>query len=91
MWYNGRMIKLTREQTEEAARHPNGVECQGDGIEKTFVIVDVDVMRQMQDALARNDLAAIQAGIDDMEAGRIQPAAEAHRHGREELFSRFQQ
>jgi len=91
MWYNGRMIKLTREQTEEAARHPNGVECQGDGVEKTFVIVDVDVMRQMQDALARNDHAAIQAGIDDMEAGRMQPATEAHRHGREELVSRFQQ
>lgn len=82
------MIKLTREQTEEATRHPNGVECQGEGVEKTFVIVDVDVMRQMQDTLARSDHAAIQAGIDDMEAGRMQPAAEAYRQGREELLSR---
>ncbi len=85
------MIRLTREQTEEAARHPNGVECRGEGNEKTFVIVDVDVMRQMQDALARSDHAAIQAGIDDMEAGKMQPVAEAHRHGREKLVSRFQQ
>lgn len=85
------MIRLTREQTEEATRHPNGVECQGDGVERRFVIIDVDVMRQMQDALSRSDHAAIQAGIDDMEAGRMQRASEAHRYGREELLSRYQQ
>jgi len=85
------MMKLTREQTEAAVGKPDGVECQGDGVEKMFVIVDADVMHQMKDALARTDHAAIQAGIDDMEAGRMQPAADAHRRGREELISRFQQ
>lgn len=83
------MIKLTREQTEQAVQHPEGVPCQGDGVDKTFVIVDADVMRQMQEALARSDFAAIQAGISDMEAGRMQPAEEAHRQGREELISRY--
>ncbi len=83
------MIKLTREQTEQAVQHPEGVPCQGDGVDKTFVIIDADVMQQMQEALARNDLSAIQAGIQDMEAGRMQPAEEAHRQGREELISRF--
>jgi hypothetical protein len=84
------MIKLNREQTEEVVRNPEGVECHGEGTEKVFVIVDADVMRRMQDALAATDHAAIQAGIDDMEAGRMQPATEAHRQGREELISRFQ-
>ena len=84
------MIKLTREQTEEAVRNPEGVECKGDGTEKVFIIVEADVMRRMQNALAGTDHAAIQAGIDDMQAGRMQPATEAHRKGREELMSRFQ-
>jgi predicted transcriptional regulator len=84
------MIKLTREQTEQAVQHPEGVSCQGDGVDQTFVIVDADVMRQMQEALTRSDIAAIQAGINDMEAGRMQPAEEAHRQGRQELTSRYQ-
>lgn len=83
------MIKLTREQTEQAVQHPEGVPCQGDGVDQAFVIVGADVMRQMQEALTRSDFAAIQAGIHDMEAGRMQPAEEAHRQGREELISRF--
>jgi len=88
-WYTGVMIKLTRELTEQALQHPDGFRCQGDGVDKTFVIIDAEVMRQMQEAIARNDLAAIQAGIDDMEAGRMQSAEEAHHHGREELVSRY--
>ena len=45
------MIRLTRERTEEAIRHLDGVECQGDGTEKTFVIMDADVLRRMRQAL----------------------------------------
>jgi hypothetical protein len=44
------MIKLTREQTEQVVRHPDVVPCQGDGVEKTFVIVDADILRQMQES-----------------------------------------
>ena len=83
------MIRLTREQTEQAVQHPDGVPCQGDGVDKMFVIVDADVMEQMREAISRSDLAAIQAGINDMEAGKSQPAEEAQRHGRDELLSRF--
>ena len=85
------MIKLTRELTEQALQNPDGVQCQGDGVEKMFVIIDADIMSQMQEAIARNDHAAIQAGINDMEAGRMQPAEEAYRHGREDLISRYHQ
>ncbi len=72
------MIKLTREQTEEAVRNPDGVECQGDGTEKTFVIVDADVLRRMRQTLYHKDVhESIAAGIADMEAGRMRPAEEA--------------
>ena len=71
-------MKLTREQTEEAVRNPDGVECQGDGTEKTFVIVDADVLRRMRKTLYRRDVHdSIAAGAADMEAGRMVPAEEA--------------
>lgn len=83
------MIKLTREQVEAAARNPEGLECEGEGTDKVFVIVDAEVMRRMKDAIASADHAAIQSGTNDMEAGRMQSATEAHRKGREELTARY--
>ena len=72
------MIKLTPEQTEEVFRHPDGVECQAEGTEKTFVIVDADILRRMRSALYKKDVhASIAAGIADMEAGRMMTAQEA--------------
>ncbi len=85
------MITLTRELTEQALQHPDGIRCRGDGVDKTFVIIDADVMREMQEAIANNDHSAIRAGIHDMEAGRMQPVEEARRHGRDSLLSRFKQ
>ena len=79
------MIRLTREQTEEAVRHPDGVECQGDGTEKTFILMDADVVRQMRHALYQKDVnASIAAGIADMEAGRMMTAEEADDYVRSE-------
>lgn len=69
--------------------NPDGVRCQGDGVDQEFVIVDAEVIDQMRSTIAQSDLAAVRAGIEDMEAGRMQPAAEAHRAGREELKSKF--
>ena len=72
------MIKLTPEQTEEVFRHPDGVECQAEGTEKTFVIVDADILRRMRSALYKKDVhTSIAAGIADMEAGRMMTAQEA--------------
>ena len=80
------MIKLTREQTEAVIGNPDGVECQGDGTEKTFVIVDADVLRRMRETLYRKDVhESITAGIADMEAGRMMPAEEADDHIRSHL------
>ena len=59
---------------------------------QVYILVDHDTHQQAMAALQRQrDVASIQRGIDDMEAGRMQPADEAHRQGREELLSRFQQ
>ena len=67
MWYNQSMMKLTPEQTAEVIRHPDGVECQADGSEKTFVIVDADVLSRMRTALYEKDVhASIAAGIADI-------------------------
>ena len=66
------------EQTEEAARHSDGVECQGDGTEKIFIIMDADVLRLMRNALYNKEVhASIAAGIEDMEAGRMMTVQEA--------------
>ncbi|MEQ9410953.1 MAG: hypothetical protein RIK87_24795 [Fuerstiella sp.] len=79
------MIRLTREQTAEAVRHPDGVECQGDGTDKTFILMDTDVVRQLRHALYRKDVhAAISAGIADLEAGRMMTAQEADDYVRSE-------
>ena len=83
------MIKLTREQAEAAIECPQGVECHADGMDRTFVLVDSEVMRQMQDTAAQSDRNAIQAGIDDMNAGRMQAASIARKAGRDSLTSRF--
>lgn len=80
------MIKLTREQTEQVVQHPDGVECQGEGTDKVFVIVDAQVLRQMQETLYRKDVReSITTGLDDMEAGRVMTAEEADDRIRSEL------
>ncbi|MEO2017315.1 MAG: hypothetical protein ABGZ53_23410 [Fuerstiella sp.] len=79
------MIKLTPEQAEEVFSHPDGVECQADGSNKTFVIVDADVLRRMRSALYSKDVhTSIAAGIADMEASRMMTAHEADSRVRDE-------
>jgi predicted transcriptional regulator len=44
---------------------------------RVYVVVDQDTHRRAMEALTeREDMAAIQAGIDDMEAGRHRPLAD---------------
>jgi len=72
------MIKLTREQTEEAVRHPDGIKCQGNGTEKVFVIMDADILQRMRKTLHDKDVhTSIAAGVADMEEGRVLTAQEA--------------
>ena len=60
--------------------------------QRVYVLVDDDIHRRAMDALRQQeDIAAIQQGIDDMQAGKMQSAEEAQQHGRDELLSRFGQ
>ena len=60
--------------------------------QRVYVLVDHDMYRKAMQALRQQqDVDAIQAGIEDMEAGRMQPAAEAQQHGRNELLARFKE
>lgn len=80
------MIKLNREQSEEAARHPEGVECQLDGNEKLFIIVDADVHKRMKTAFYQKDIRdSIAAGIADMETNLGLPFGDADRQMRSQL------
>ena len=59
--------------------------------QRVYVLVDDETHNRAMEALCRrDDRQVIQAGIEDMEADRMQLAGEAHQHGRDELFSRFQ-
>lgn len=59
--------------------------------QRTYVLVDEATYSKAMDALRQNEHhQAIRAGIEDMEAGRMQPAEDAWHHGRAELLSRNQ-
>lgn len=74
------MRRALREQAGEP------VKVEDDETEKVYVIVEEDVHRRALEALRRqDDLKAIQAGIDDMEAGRIVSFAEVDARIREKL------
>ena len=45
------MIKLNRQQTEEALRNPEGIECHGDGTDKKFIIIDAEELRHLRESL----------------------------------------
>ena len=60
--------------------------------QQIYVVVDRDVHRRAMEALRqREDIAAIQAGIDDMEAGRHSPVDESFARIKEKLLARERQ
>jgi predicted transcriptional regulator len=93
MWYNKDMTpKLTNEQSE--ALHASGDEMQilDPSTNKFYVVVEQSVHQKAIAALKlqeEENLAAIQQGIDDVNAGQIMPADVAHKRIREKLVSRF--
>jgi len=84
--------KLNQELTDALHASESPLSVIDPTTNRVYILVDHDTHEQAMAALHRQrSIASIQAGIDDMEAGRMQPAKEAHRQGREELLSRFQQ
>ena len=77
---------LSDEQREALNREPEGIEVQDSQTQKVYFITDAELYQRAMDALKRQeDHAAIQAGIDDMEAGRVVPLEEVDEQIRTEL------
>ncbi len=88
LWYNGSMTpKLTDEMRQAIeARKGEPVLVEDEQTHRIYVIVDSETHQRAMRALKRQeDHAAIQAGIDDMEAGRVIPLEEVDRQIRNEL------
>jgi predicted transcriptional regulator len=63
---------LTDEQREALACEPDGIEVEDPDTHKIYVLADADLHRRAMRALTdQEDREAIQAGIEDMEAGRV--------------------
>lgn len=88
------MNKLTPEQADALHAHGEELTVVDPTTNKIYVIVDATVLQQARALLEyqqAEDLAAIQAGIDDMEAGRTMPITEAHDQIRDDLRSKYGQ
>ena len=60
--------------------------------QRVYVLVDDETHKRAMEALRqREDLEAIQAGIADMEAGRMMSVDEAHERTRQRLLSEHNQ
>src|SRR5690606_28827718 len=68
--YHRDMIRLTREQAEEAERHPAGLRVEADGSTKTFVLVEEELLQRMRRAFERRQPdESLARAIAQMEAG----------------------
>ena len=79
-------VSLSDEQRLALDQQPEGIEVEDSQTQKVYVLTDAEVHRRAMQALKRQeDRDAIQAGIDDMEAGRVIPLEEVDRQIRKEL------
>ena len=71
---------LSDEQRQALDQQPEGIEVEDSQTRKVYILTDAKVHHRAMQALKRQeDHDAIQAGIDDMEAGRIVPYEEVSR------------
>ena len=71
---------LSDEQRQALHQQPEGIEVEDIETRKVYFLTDANLHRRAMDALRRQeDHDAIQAGIDDMEAGRVAPYEEVSR------------
>lgn len=79
--------KLTEDQRRALQERPDGpVPVEDEQTHKMYVIVDQQVHQKAMQALReQEDLSAIQAGINDMNAGRVVPLEEVDARIRQRL------
>ena len=82
----GMTPRLTNEQRDALHRRTGPVRVEDDQTQKVFFIVDEDLHERAMQALEEQEtLRGIQAGIRDMEAGRVVPFAEVDARLRKQL------
>ena len=63
---------ITDEQREALNERPEGIEIEDPQTKRVYVLADAELHRRAVEALShQRDREAIQAGIDDLEAGRV--------------------
>ena len=71
---------LSDEQRRALDQEPEGIEVEDSLTQKVYFLTDAELHRRAMQALKhQEDHTAIQAGIDDMEAGRVVPYEEVSR------------
>jgi len=77
---------LSDEQRRALDQEPEGIVVEDSQTQKVYFLTDADLHQRAMEALQKQENhAAIQAGIDDMEAGRVIPLEEVDQQIREEL------
>ena len=78
--------RLTAEQRDAIRRQGGILELEDEETNRLYVIVDSELHHLAMKALEERDVhQAIQAGIDDLEAGRVVPFAEVDARLRKKL------
>ncbi|MBS0262935.1 MAG: hypothetical protein JSS02_13405 [Planctomycetes bacterium] len=78
--------RLTAEQRSAIRRQGGILELEDEETNRLYVIVDSELHHRAMKALEERDVQqAIQAGIDDLEAGRVVPFAEVDARLRRKL------
>jgi predicted transcriptional regulator len=79
--------KITEEMRAALKQRPGQpIRVEDDETQKVYVIIDDQTHKRAMEALRQQeDLAAIQAGIDDMEAGHVVPFEQADARIRNKL------
>ena len=82
--------RLSDEQRQALDQQPEGIEVEDSHSEKVYFLSDAEVHHRAMRALQRQENHdAIQAGIDDMEAGRVEPYEEVSRRLRTHLQEKY--
>ena len=80
------MLKLSDEQRSALDQRGGAIEVEDDRTRKIYVLIDADLHQRAMQALEEQETRrAIQAGIDDLEAGRVVPFEEVDARLRKRL------
>lgn len=81
---------LSEEQRQALSQQPEGIEVEDQQTQKVYFLTDAQLHRRALQALQRQeDHDAIQAGIEDMQAGRVVPYEEVSRRLRKHLQDKY--